>query len=77
MEQFNFPFKEEAIPEEISLKMHKGRMPTIEEDEELTIIEGGRPVSKEGEKKAAEKALDEVLGKDRKKSGENKDAAKA
>ncbi len=65
------------MPEKILGKRWKGRMPTIEEGEELTIIEGGRPTSKKREKEAAEKAFDKVLGKDRKKSGKDKDTAEA
>jgi len=41
----------------------KGKMPTIEDDEALTIAEGGRLTSEEKNRQAAKKAINTVLGR--------------
>ena len=58
-EQFKFPFKEKEDKEKAASEVFKGRMPKPEEDEKLTIAEGGKPTSEEKNKQAAKKAHDE------------------
>jgi len=62
-EQFKFPFKKREEAEEAEEKVFKGKMPTIEDDEALTIAEGGRLTSEEKNRQAAKKAIDTVLGR--------------
>jgi len=59
--------KEEKFKKVIG-KTFKGDMPTEEEDEEMTNLEGGKRITKEKNDVAAKKALDAVLGKDREKN---------
>lgn len=67
--QFEFPFsKEEEKFKKVVNKNFKGKMPTIEEDEELTILEGGKPTSEEKIRQAKEKAMRDIwesTGKDK------------
>jgi len=62
-EQFKFPFKKREEAEEAEEEVFKGKMPTIEDDEALTIAEGGRLTSEEKNRQAAKKAIDTVLGR--------------
>jgi len=62
-EQFKFPFKKREEAEEAEEEVFKGKMPTIEDDEALTIVEGGRLTSEEKNRQAAKKAIDTVLGR--------------
>ena len=62
-EQFKFPFKKKEDEEKAIGKTFEGEIPTPEDDEELTKAEGGKPTSSEKIRKAAEKASDEVLGR--------------
>lgn len=60
MEQFKFPFKEKEDFEKVAGKVFKGRMPTLEEEEELTKQEGGKLTSEQKIKEAKEKAYQEL-----------------
>lgn len=62
-EQFKFPFKKQEELEEAEGKMFEGEIPTIEDDEALTIAEGGKPTSQEKNRQAAKKVFDTVLGR--------------
>jgi len=64
-EQFAFPFKREEKSKKVVGKTSEDNMPTEDEDEEMTNLEGGKRVTKERNDAAAKKALDAVLGKDR------------
>jgi hypothetical protein len=57
-EQLGFPFKKEIEKEKI-VKIPRGKMPTPEEDEELTMREGGKLTSEEKNQEAGEKASKE------------------
>ncbi len=72
-EQFKFPFKKKEEEEKAASEVFKGRMPTIEEDKELTTKEGGRLTSEEKNQQAAKEALDKILerGKEDKEKREN------
>ncbi len=71
-EQLKFPFKKQEELEEVEGKTFKGEIPTKEDDEALTIAEGGKPTSQERNRQAAKKAFDTVLGrKEEKDRGEN------
>ncbi|OGZ33944.1 MAG: hypothetical protein A2Y98_00520 [Candidatus Portnoybacteria bacterium RBG_19FT_COMBO_36_7] len=59
-EQYKFPFKKEEDEKKMIGKTFKGRLPTPEEDEELTGLEGGVPISKEKKDKAAKEAFKKV-----------------
>ena len=61
-EQLKFPFKKQEELEEAEGKMLKGKIPTKEDDEQLTIAEGGKTTSQEKNRQAAKKAFDTVLG---------------
>lgn len=58
-EQIKFPFKKEEDEKQAYTKVFKGKMPTIEDDEELTKLEGGEPTSEQKIHKAKEKASQE------------------
>ena len=60
-EQLKFPFKKEEDEEKAASEVFKGRMPKPEEDEELTIAEGGKPTSEEKNKQAAKQAFDIIF----------------
>jgi hypothetical protein len=68
-EQLKFPFKKQEETEEAHAKIFRGRRPTLEDDEELTISEGGRPTSEKKIREAKEKAVKEFLERMEKEKG--------